>query len=501
MLAASWLVGACGDGGSSDGSTGTITTVAPSTGDSATTGVTTAVPTTSASSADATTAVEPTTTGVVTTGGSEAGTTANPDTGETAAPESSGGTADNTTGVEACAGSTVEPTPVPLDIYIMLDKSGSMLDKTGKMGQGIPKWDAVTGALEAFFNDPQSAGIGVGLQYFPIRDPAAPDSCDSQADCGMFGPCLLKVCQGDTGIVCTNNQECGNAGPCTNLGQCANDAATLCLPIGAQCPGNKGQCVQVTDSVCLSVDSCEVADYASPAVPIEVLPAAAPALIASMTGTDPEGATPTGPALQGAIDHASDWAVANPTHKVVALLATDGLPTECSPLDNDGLAQIAAAGLAGDPSVSTFVIGVFAGNDMAAKATIDAIAVAGGTDAGFYVDAQQDVGQAFIDALNAIRGAKLACEYQIPEPPPNEMLDYQKVNVLHTPDGADMPVPVPYVGSADLCDPMTGGWYYDVDPLMGGTPTKIIICPATCDSFGLGGVVDLQLGCETVVPG
>ena len=46
---------------------------------------------------------------------------------------------------------------------------------------------------------------------------------------------------------------------------------------------------------------------------------------------------------------------------------------------------------------------------------------------------------AFIDALNAIRGTKLACEYLIPAPPPGEKLDFNKVNVEHTPPGAAMP--------------------------------------------------------------
>lgn len=504
------LLSACGDStatsesfGNSASATATATATGSTGGGSATTTATETTADASASESGSS-GTNPPTTGVGSSGGVETGSTSGAETGSTgnvsvsvSGDPGTGGT----TGIDQCAGSVVLAEPIPLDIYVMLDKSGSMTEKTGMKGMGLPKWDAVTGALTSFFEDPQSTGIGVGLQYFPLRDDKAPASCKSQADCGMFGPCLLKVCSANTGIVCTANSDCGNQGPCTNLGQCANDPATLCLPIGAQCPGNKGQCVQVTTSVCLGVDSCVADDYATPAVPVGVLGDAAPALIASMNMTTPEGATPTGPALQGAIDYARDWATANPTHKVVALLATDGLPTECAPLDNGGLAQIAAAGLAGDPSIPTFVIGVFAGNDMAAKATIDAIAAAGGTDQGFYIDANQNVDQAFLDALNAIRGAKLACEYQIPPPPMGESLDFDKVNVLYKPEGQNQSEPIFYVGSADNCDPVTGGWYYDVDPMMGGTPTKIIVCPETCAAFGLGGQVDIQLGCETVIPG
>jgi hypothetical protein len=60
-----------------------------------------------------------------------------------------------------------------------------------------------------------------------------------------------------------------------------------------------------------------------------------------------------------------------------------------------------------------------------------------------------------------------------------------------------MPEVVYYVVSADKCDPVAGGWYYDIDPTTGGTPTKIIMCTQTCDAFGLGGKVDIQLGCTT----
>ncbi len=506
------LVGACGDSTSTSESFGTVGSASASASGSSggstsagsqggTDGTTSGSASASASAGSSGGATEPTTSaggssgpGSGTTGGASATTTTTTD------PSAGSNSGTSTGGIDQCAGSLVMAEPIPLDIYVMLDKSGSMLDKTGMKGMGPVKWDAVTNALASFFNDPMSAGIGIGLQYFPIRDDKAPTSCKSQADCGMFGPCFLKVCQGNTGVVCTSNNECGNSGPCTNLGQCSKDAATFCLPIGALCPGNKGTCTQVTTSVCLNVDSCDPVDYATPAVPVDVLNGAAPTLIGSMNMTDPEGATPTGPALTGAIDYARKWAIAHPTHKVVTLLATDGLPTECTPTDNAGLAAIAKAGLDGDPSIPTFVIGVFTGNDMTAKATIDAIAKAGGTDKGFYIDAQQNVDQAFLDALNAIRGSKLACEYQIPPPPMGEDLDFGKVNVVHTPEG--MPAEtIPYVGSVDKCDPMNGGWYYDQDPLMGGTPTKIIVCPATCASFGVGGTVELQLGCKTVIPG
>jgi hypothetical protein len=246
-------------------------------------------------------------------------------------------------------------------------------------------------------------------------------------------------------------------------------------------------------------DSCAAADYATPAVEIAPLGGAAPALVNSIGAITPSGATPTAPALEGAIDHARAYALANPTHTVVALLATDGLPTECAPTGIGDIAQIATAGAAGSPSIRTFVIGVFSGNDLNAQSNLNQIAAAGGTQQAFFVDSNQNVAQAFLDALNQIRGTKLACEYQVPAPPPGESLDYGQVNVEHTPPGQTQRATVLYVGNAFDCDPATGGWYYDADPVNGGSPTKIIMCPATCTAFTVGGQVDIRVGCKTEI--
>jgi len=57
----------------------------------------------------------------------------------------------------ACAASSYEASVVPVNMFIMFDRSGSMIDK----------WAATTGALIAFFEDPGSAGLRVALRFFP----------------------------------------------------------------------------------------------------------------------------------------------------------------------------------------------------------------------------------------------------------------------------------------------------------------------------------------------
>lgn len=343
-------------------------------------------------------------------------------------------------GACACATESKTANPVPLDLFIMLDQSGSMDES---LQSGGTKWTAVTTALKGFWGDPANAGLGVGLQYFPIAAGGAACGvfCNVDADCGAAacGPCLFGLCLGG-----------GGGGG----------------------------------------DSCAVADYAMAAVEIATLNnAQVNALNSSLNGHSPTTNTPTGPALQGAVNHAKAWAQAHPTHKVAVVLATDGEPTECDPQDIPSIAAIAAAGVNGSPSVPTFVIGV--GSSLA---NLNAIAVGGGTGSAYIVDTGGNVVQQFEAALAAIQDSALGCEYTIPQPQMGQ-LDYNKVNVQYTPGGGGAPQLIANVATAADCNPATGGWYYDNN----AAPTKIILCDKTCTTVAAdqSGKVDILLGCAT----
>ncbi len=90
----------------------------------------------------------------------------------------------------------------------------------------------------------------------------------------------------------------------------------------------------------------------------------------------------------------------------------------------------------------------------------------------------------------------IPCEFDLPEPPAGEMLDFGRVNIRYTPDSGDSQI-YPYVGSDDGADCTNGGWYYD-DPR---APTRIILCPSSCNEVtGTGGGrVDVELGCQTFI--
>jgi hypothetical protein len=320
-----------------------------------------------------------------------------------------------------CATTTQKATLAPLDLYFMLDTSGSMDDL---VAAGQSKWSAVVTAMTAFVNDPASAGIGVGLQYFPLTAAGVPSSCTSSAQCGAAGPCLLALCSNvQQTIPCNSGADCPNRSTCVPIGYCHDDHNFLCpQPGNATCGPDPngfplGTCDVMPSSMCILGDSCAPQDYQTPAVAIALLPGVAATVKASLAAHQPQGNTPTSAALQGAINEASSYARANPGHTVVAVLATDGIPDECAPTIA-AIAQIAAGGLAGTPSIKTFAIGVFAPSDVTSGTmALDQIASSGGTGHAFIVNSTtQNVEQQFSAALATIRGAALPCNYQLPPP-------------------------------------------------------------------------------------
>ncbi|HEX4475172.1 MAG TPA: hypothetical protein VH142_08855 [Polyangiaceae bacterium] len=427
-------------------------------------------------------------------------------------PTGAGGLFDTSTGGNAtfadgaaCAALVQQGEAIPLDMYIMLDKSSSMLDATGA---GPTKWDAIRSALESFVQDPASNGLGVGLQYFPILKNGVPATCTANSDCGTGGPCFLDACANQNTLNnCTTDADCGNVrGACVPFGVCEyypqGGNPEFCAPINTACDPGYGNCIDITDRWCVNGTECTAAPYQTPDVPIAELPAGAMPIVNSLMGTTPLGQTPTAPALQGAIDQATTYATANPGHKVVAVLATDGLPTECTPTDIGPVSAFATAGVNGTPSVPTFVIGVFGPDDTDSQTNLDTIAKAGGTDHAYIIDTSGDVATQFRDALNAISGSKLlSCELKVPAATTGSQLDYQLVN-LETTDAAGKKTQLVYVESQSKCATAAStGWYYDNDPAAGGTPTKIEVCPDVCTGFqsSAGETVSLQIGCRTII--
>ncbi len=296
----------------------------------------------------------------------------------------------------SCASESVEATRIPVALYIMQDKSGSM------KGQ---RWADATSALNAFVVDSSVAGMKVALNFFP------------------------------------------GGGSCNGSG------------------------------------------YDVPAVAMGALPGNAAAFQNALSTTSPGGNTPLSGALQGVVNYCLSYQAANPKEKVAGLLVTDGQPTECD-TSYSGITNIAANSYGG------YAIPIFSmGMDGADFNLMDGIAQSGGTGPSAF-NVSTGGAAAFLAALQKIAGTLLACEYEMPVPDPGTTLDPSKVVVRYT-DGNGVENDLGKFDSEAACG-TSNGFYYD-NP---AAPTKIILCPATCDTAQADdkGKVDILLGCAVNTP-
>ena len=340
----------------------------------------------------------------------------------------------------ACATDKQQAKLAPLDLLVMQDTSGSMFGITSGV---TTKWDSVKQAMASFMSDPSSAGIGIGIQFFPQFADGVPNSCLADGECGAGRRCITKVCSNTANKPCWGDGDCTGNGTCVAAQRCSLIGDIICRP-GIACQLNAGGGQIVNGGTCSSplvrgicenqAVSCTAGDYGALVAPIAPLPASAAGVNAAFAARIPNGQTPTLSALTGAIDAARAHANANPGRVVSVILSTDGLPfTGSPPACDDAVASIAAAaaaGVNGTPSIKTFVIGVFAPSEAAsATPTLNQIAAAGGTGTATILGTSATTVQDFIAALQKIRGASLPCELALPVPASGTP-DYAKVNVL-----------------------------------------------------------------------
>jgi hypothetical protein len=306
----------------------------------------------------------------------------------------------------ACIGVSNEAESVPIDLFIMMDRSMSM-DELVPGGQ-MTRWQALHKAVETFVDSGSDGDIRAGIGFF-----------------GVTG---------------------------------GNDP---------------------------SLD-CDQRRYATPKVEIGPLDEVGPDLVAAMDDVAPGGLTPAGPALAGALEHASAWAKDNPGRVTAVVLVSDGYPTQCDPLTPSGLGTIAQQAHENAPFVRTYVIG------LDAKYNLDAVALAGGTHSAFIVE-NGDFASSFASVLENVANTKLACEYALPpSPDASKKLDFAKVQVTYAPASNDVEEEIPSVPNLSGCgQSANGGWYYDNV----SNPTSILVCPCTCARFDAGRV-DVRVGCK-----
>jgi hypothetical protein len=405
-----------------------------------------------------------------------------------------------------CAGEVYKAEIVPLDLMLLMDSSASMLEVVA--ADGYSKWETAQAALGAFINDPESRGLGVGLHFFPT---ITEKTCNTDGDCvagsmnaGYCAPKTVcaglnatpgRVCNPATAGACPRGQQCVLAGSCSTTGG-------LCTNIGGSCPQLGSTCGALPAKVCRLVypsTECEEVNYQEPSVRIGVLPTGQAQLLQSLNRKLPEGGTPLGPAVRGVLTHLRAHLNANPDRRAVLVVTSDGLPSGCSQNQILEIANILQTAYTRPPYIPTYVIAVLTPEDLKppsfAQGELDKLAYGGGSSRAIVLSAASDLTQRLQDALNQIRVAALPCEYRIPAPS-GRQIDLGKVNMRYS-DGATEET-VPYVALPDRCDPVKGGWYYDVAP-GAGQPARVLTCAATCRVFKANPAakVDLIYGCAT----
>jgi hypothetical protein len=245
--------------------------------------------------------------------------------------------------------------------------------------------------------------------------------------------------------------------------------------------------------------ACDATACTTPLVPLASLskdPAPADvqeqALVDATNNSAPSqgsgGGTPTSAALAGALAWAKARHQMTPTETSVVVLVTDGQPHGCDE-DIDNISKLASDAFASD-MVRTYAIGLTGSRE----ADMDQIAMAGGTTKGIFVSDGANTQQDLLDALAAIRGQVLDCDFPLPPAKPGTMIDPMLVNVNVT-SGTGIKSTLPQVPDEASCA-ATQGWYYD-NPT---APTRIALCKSSCDSVTVDVMASLQilLGCDTV---
>jgi hypothetical protein len=403
---------------------------------------------------------------------------------------------------QTCAQEVHVAEKTPVELLLLVDSSDSMAFTSGAQ----TKWERLRAALDSFVREPASAGLGVGVSFFPGSPPV--HMCQRDADCAGI-PNVAPSCTGEgvcvapgvplvdrrcaPGIVTPFNCSAGLT--CKRRGRCSASGG-LCFE-GGPCPGPSAadQCV-VPPGRCRAMNNyCDVGNFGKLDVEIGDLPGHADALTEALRLREPDGSTPMVRAVESVVAALASRPKPAVPRRTALILATDGYPS-CEGQTIDGVVGRLQQAFGGTPSLPTYVVGVFSADEVAeAQMNFARLAAAGGTGSPIILTTGDDLTEKLLGALTSIRDKVVACDYAIPQPE-NEPLDLAKVNVSAT--ARSQTLELGRVGAADQCAGRRA-WYYDVPPSGSTTPTRVVLCPASCSFVQADPAahVDLAFGCAT----
>lgn len=226
----------------------------------------------------------------------------------------------------------------------------------------------------------------------------------------------------------------------------------------------------------------------------------------SLAGVVPRGGTPIVGSLILAYKHLNpDQTPDQPYGNRFVVLLTDG-QEGCAP---EAMERLLATEIpkSRTASITTFVIGV-PGSEPS-RGFLSRMAFLGGTasradcdrsnadptqgDCHFDMTREPDLAGGLTQALTAISGKALSCDFDVPPASTVGAIDHDKVNIVYVERPGD-PEQLIVQDATGSCDQSADGWRYNADR------TRISVCGAACERVRRAASIRIALGCKTIGP-
>ncbi|WP_394844517.1 hypothetical protein LZC95_46620 [Pendulispora brunnea] len=397
----------------------------------------------------------------------------------------------------ACAGARAEAFRVPVYMQIVQDGSGSM---------------------DAYNGDPPNTYIPGGREKDPLNPNRPAKRDDGKNPCPLIGAC------DESWFGLTGKKWLAARGSLGSFVDSLSNEQNTTFGVGfllfsSTEPANGGDYSRI-DIPINRVDANQAASIKQRMAPksngaATVYPQGGTPLYASITGQG---------AVLARFDPANPPTSLASGGKRVLVVITDGVPSPregySQPQENEAVRQAVAALKAGNPSITTYVIGV--GDPTSDVGDYDEgllgkMAVAGGSPAPgcnpnwadgdpnsipchFQITPgernSQQIAADFIRAMNSIRDIVVPCDFPLEKSSADAgQIDPERVNVVYEPGNGGAPQQLKHDSS--------NGWIYNnYNADAGELPSKITLNGASCNTLRSdpGGKIRIVLGCKTDDP-